>query len=87
MARGADTWHLTVRVYAAANLDRGAQVKLDALMAPSGSSSVKAAVESDRTLGNVVNDAHVVRCSGYRVYERGGQAALLGAEWLVEVIA
>jgi hypothetical protein len=28
-----------------------------------------------------------VSCSGYRVYERPGAAAVLGAEWRVRVLA
>lgn len=87
MDRGLDRWGFIVRVYVSANLDKGAQIKLDAYIASSGADSIKAALESDPTLAGAAEDVHVTGCSGYRVYERGGQAAVLGAEWQVEVLA
>jgi hypothetical protein len=67
--------------------DIGAQVKLDAFLAPSGSQSVKAAIEADGTLGGIVADTNVVSCTGYRVYARGAAACCARAEWQVEVLA
>ncbi len=87
MARGLDRWTLTVQAHVGTQTDVGAQKKLDELLAPSGSSSVKAAAESDRTLGGVVSDCRVVSCSGYRVYVHPSGTAVLGAEWTVEILA
>lgn len=87
MARGFDRWTLTVQAYVGSQTDKGAQLKLDTLLAPSGASSVKARVEADRTLGGVVDDCRVVGCSGYRVYVHPNGTAVLGAEWTVELYA
>lgn len=86
MARGGDDIVFTVRVMVGEPTDIGAQKKLDAYMAGSGSSSVKAAIEGDRTLAGAAGDVRVRRNSGYRLYERGG-SPVLGAEWEVLVLA
>lgn len=87
MARGIDSLVLVIQVFVAVVSETSAQKRLDAYLAPSGSDSIKAAVEADRTLGGVVADASVVSASGYRVYEIGGRAPVLGAEWTVEILA
>lgn len=88
MARGMDGTQMTVRVYVGNTTDIGSQKRLDRMLAPAGADSVKAAIEADRTLGGVVDDLRVTRCSGYRVYSRAGMpnATVLGAEWDIEVI-
>jgi hypothetical protein len=75
MGRGLDKWTFTVQAFVALASDIGAQVKLDAFLAPSGSQSVKAAIEADGTLGGIVADTSVVSCTGYRVYARDGRRA------------
>lgn len=87
MRRGTDLWLFNLRAIVGLTTDKGAQMRLDRLIAPSGDESVKAAVESDVTLGGVAQSLHVVRCSGYQVYERQGGAPYLGAEWEVHVYA
>ena len=87
MHRGLDRWNFTVRVYVGATTDIGAQKRLDLMLDSAGTYSVKAAVESDRKLGGDAADLRVKTCSGYRIYERQGGGALLGAEWNVEVLA
>jgi hypothetical protein len=87
MGRGLDKWTFTVQAFVALSTDIGAQVKLDAFLAPSGSQSVKAAIEADGTLGGIVADTTVVSCTGYRVYARDGGGPVLGAEWQVDVLA
>lgn len=84
--RGMDSWRLTVRAYVGAVSDRGAQKRLDRLLAGSGPESVKQAIESDAQLGGAAMDLHVKRLDAYRLYDLGGQP-LLGAEWEVEVLA
>ncbi len=78
----ADNWTLTIRAFVGMTTDIGAQKKLDALIAHGG---VKAAAESDRTLGGLVSSLAVTKCSGYRTYKRADGQMLLGAEWTVSV--
>lgn len=61
--------------------ESGAYLVLDA-----AAQSVKAAIEGDTTLGGAAQTLRVVRASGYGVYDIAG-VPVLGAEWLVEVIA
>lgn len=86
MGNGHDTWTIVVMAFAGLVSDIGAQKVLDKFIAATGSTSVKAAIESDTTLGGAVNDLIVVSCSGYREYTVG-QKHLLGAEWTVVVEA
>lgn len=83
--RGLDALWFKVMVLAGSVSDIGAQKLLDPFLDPSGSKSIKAAVESDDTLGGLVESVRVTRCTGYRLYERTGQSPALGAEWTIEV--
>lgn len=87
MSRGADTWRFTIEAFVGLVTGEGAQKRLDLMLAPSGATSIKAAVESDRTLGGLSVDTRVVSTTGYRVYERAGGAPVLGCQWSVTVIA
>jgi hypothetical protein len=89
MHRGMDTLMFTVEAFAGISSDIGAQKKLDQMLAPSGATSVKAAVEADRTLGGIVSDLHITKATGYRVYELHGaaRAPVLGCQWSVEIIS
>jgi len=87
MGRGLDTYRFIVRGYAGLVSDRGAQVKLDEFLASTGSTSVKAAIEGDRTLGGACSDLQVERVDGYQVYAAEGRGPFLGAEWTVRVLA
>jgi hypothetical protein len=86
MRRGQDVWFFTVQVFVSLTTDIGAQKLLDKMLASSGSDSVKAAVESDRTLGGACDDLRVVSMGGYEIFVLG-ERQLLGATWRVEVIA
>lgn len=78
---------MVVQVFVGAVTDQGAQVKLDGYLADSGASSIKAAIESDRTLGGACSDCEVVRTSGYKPYKLSGrQDLVLGADFDVEVL-
>lgn len=83
--RGHDLWTFTVQVLVGAAADQGAQATLDAYLAPSGSGSIKTAIESDQTLGGKVLNLQVTQCSGYRLY--GDNPPVLGAEWTVQIRA
>lgn len=85
--RGLDLWPFTVQAFVGLTSDIGAQVLLDTFIAPSGTQSVKTVLQSDRTLGGLVDDVQVVTCTGYHVYRREGAAPVLGAEWHVTVYA
>lgn len=86
MSRGADDWMFVVRGIVSNNVSLGAQKQLDAWLASSGSSSVKAILEASPTLGGTVNRLHVTRATGPRRFVVG-QTEYLGAEWTVRVIA
>lgn len=87
MARGLDRWTIVIQAFSGSPESRAAQEVLDAWLAPSGGTSVKAAVESDITLGGVVASARVARSSGYRMYDIPGSGQVLGAEFFVDVQA
>lgn len=85
MQRGLDVIPFTVRVYVSLVSEIGGQKNLDEYLEPSGPMSVKAALESDTTLGSAAEDLHVVSCTGYRQFLFEGRPPLLGAEWHVDV--
>lgn len=85
--RGYDAWTLTVQAFVGLTSDIGAQKKLDELLAPSGTQSLKATAEADRTLGGIVDSVRVVAATGYHSYSREGGGPVLGAEWQTEIYA
>jgi hypothetical protein len=87
MSRGLDRWTIVIQAFAGSWEQRAAQEVLDQWLAPTGSTSVKAAVESDITLGGIVASARVARSSGYRVYDLPNRGRTLGAEFFVDVVA
>ena len=93
MHQGGDEWRMIVQAFVGGVADQGAQVVLDQLIAATGSFSVKHAVESDKTLGGIVDDLRVTRCTGYQVYDSPAHlkayvaSQLIGAQWTVEIYA
>ena len=85
MQDGVEDWTMLVQAYVGTNVDRGAQEQLDKLLASSGASSVKAAIESDKTLGGHADNLVVQGCTGYQEYARPDGTTALGAEWTVLV--
>jgi hypothetical protein len=85
MARGHDEWWWIVRGFVSGATDKGAQIRRDEWLASSGSSSVKAAVETDETLGGACFDLRVVSAQP-RVYTVDN-SQYVGAEWRVQVWA
>jgi hypothetical protein len=85
--RGLDMWPFTVQAFVGLTSDIGAQVMLDQFIAPSGPQSIKTVMESNPTLGGLVDDTQVVSCTGYRIYRRDGAGPVLGAEWHLTVYA
>lgn len=89
MGRGIDKWNLVVEVFVALTSDKGAQRRLDGFIAGSGATSIKAALQSDRTLAGVAHDLRVTRVDGYAEYQlarvAGAGIPVLGFRAHVEV--
>lgn len=87
MQNGVTGWQLLVRGIVAANIDIGAQKKLDAWTAVTGTDSVKVAIERDRTLGGAAQTLLVESMTPYSALVlRDGSAQYLAAEWRIRVM-
>lgn len=86
MARGADLYTFTVRVLVARASERAAQRALFGYTSGTGAKSIKAAIESDKTLGGAADTVRVTSAGNLGVYAYG-EADYMGAEFTVEVIA
>ena len=86
MARGSDTYTIPIFLYMSRVDAQDSQETLDAYLASSGSSSVKAQVESDQTLDGTAQSCRVVEANNYGVYTVNN-IDYLGVEFEVEVIA
>jgi hypothetical protein len=84
LGRGADRIMLQVIVQVGLTTERGAQEKLRALRS---SGAVKAAIESDETLGGSCDTCRVTDSGEPELYGRQGGSAALGCAYTVEVIA
>lgn len=84
MDRGVDSYTFTVRLLVQRAVEQVAQENLDPYLAGSGSSSIKAAIEGDGTLGGAADWTRVVRVPKYGDIEHAGQM-YLGADFTVEV--
>ncbi|HEY7823331.1 MAG TPA: hypothetical protein VIG24_10875 [Acidimicrobiia bacterium] len=82
--RGADTYFFTIMLLVGRADDRAAQNNLDAYIV--GTGSIKAAVESDRTLGGVANTCRVTEMGNYSSMSVG-DTLYLAASFTVEVVA
>jgi len=82
--RGADTYFFTIMLLVGRADDRAAQNNLDAFIV--GDGSIKAAVESDRTLGGVANTCRVTEMGNYSSMSVG-DTLYLAASFTVEVVA
>lgn len=84
--RGADTYTFVIAVIVARSDERSAQVRMDAYCDPTGASSVKTAIESDKSLGGAAMSLRVQEMRNYQSLAIG-EVTYLSAEWVVEVIA
>jgi hypothetical protein len=84
--RGSDEYQFTIMLIVGRVADRASQTNLDAYCASSGSTSVKAAIEGDRTLGG-----HALDCRVTEMTNQGslsiGDVTYHTAEFSVTVIA
>lgn len=76
---------VTLRVLTSRSEDQAGQELLDAFLASTGPTSIKAAIEADPTLGGECSDLAVTGWSGYQPYEVAG-TDYYGAELTVEVL-
>lgn len=86
MARGGDTYTFSVLVIAQRMSERTAQTTLDAFCDPTGPSSVKTAIELDRTLGGAAMTLRVTDLSEYGPLAVG-ETQYLAATFTVAVVA
>jgi hypothetical protein len=83
MGRAAMTiYTFIIQGFAGTAFDIGSQMILDRWVSPGG---LKAAVESDRSLGGKVHDTTVERCRHYGMFHLPSGSSFLGAEWVVRV--
>jgi hypothetical protein len=86
MGRGLDTYEFVVLLIVGRVSDRAAQNTIDGYCNPTGATSVKAAIESDRTLGGAACDLRVTDMRGVSSISIA-DTTYLTAEFLVTVYA
>ena len=82
--RGADRFYFTIMVLVGRADDRAAQNNLDTFVV--GPTSIKAAIEADRTLGGVADTCRVTEMNNYSSMTVG-DTLYLAASFVVEVVA
>jgi hypothetical protein len=85
--RGYDVWEFIVQGFVTLQSDIGSQRLLDELCASSGPTSVKAALETDPTLGGVCEKLQVISQSPGRQVNTADGSSMLLVEWTVTVWA
>lgn len=85
--RGLVELALVVRAVIADTVDVEAQVKLDTYIDGAASTDVKAAIESDRTLGGAAQNSQVTQVIPRRYKSETTGGLLYCAEWTVRVMA
>lgn len=61
-----------------------AQMRLDTWLSPLGATNIWTAIESDKTLGGIVNNATVTKCDGAQFIETPG-GEVLGSTWHIQI--
>ena len=85
-ANGLHRYTFTVTVFVVKADDRAAQLRVDPFVAPTGTGSIKGALEADRTLGGVVNTLRVTNVSNYSSQD-ANDVLFLAVDFEVEVFA
>jgi len=83
---GVNRYLFTVTVFVVKADDRAAQLRVDPFVAPTGTGSIKAALEADRTLGGVVNTLRVTDVNNYSSAD-ANDVLYLAVDFQVEVYA
>lgn len=86
MARGTDEYRFEVTVIVARASERGAQDVLDSYCNPAGSTSIKKAIEADKTLGGAAQAIRVTDLSSYGPLTVG-DVTYLAATFTVQALA
>lgn len=84
--RGLDTMEFSVLCIVGRVEERTAQATLDAYCATTGTASIKAAIESNPTLGSAISDLRVTEMRNYTSLSVG-DVTYLAAEFVVQVFA
>ena len=84
--RGADTYTFVIALIVARSDERSSQIRMDGYCDPTGSSSIKTAIESDKNLGGAAMSLRVQEMRNYQSLAVG-EVTYLSAEWVVQVIA
>lgn len=84
--RGLDTMEFSVLCIVGRVEERIAQATLDAYCATTGTASIKAAIESNPTLGSAISDLRVTEMRNYTSLSVG-DVTYLAAEFVVQVFA
>ena len=85
--RGLDEYNFQVIVLVTRADERIGQDLIDSYCAPVGAGSIKAAIESDRTLGGLVADLRVTDMTGVSPTTLADGQVYLSATWAVMVFA
>lgn len=83
--RGLDVRQFIVQAFVDFSSEEAPQRLLDELLAPTGTRSVKTALESDKTLGGTADGLHVKTASRPQLVERAQGGQMLFVEFTVEV--
>jgi hypothetical protein len=83
---GLHRYLFTVTVFVVKADDRAAQLRVDPFVAPTGTGSIKGALEADRTLGGVVNTLRVTNVNNYSSAD-ANDTIYLAVDFEVEVFA
>jgi len=86
MGRGLDTYTFTVLVIVGRVDERSAQNNLDAYCAPTGATSIKTAIERDKTLAGAAQTLRVTEMRNYNALQIS-ENTYLAAEFAVTVYA
>src|SRR3954454_22207617 len=70
MGNGLEHWFMRVEAFTGSPFDIAAQMKLDELVESTGPTSVKAALEADKSLGGIAEDSAVTSAHDYQQYQR-----------------
>jgi len=84
--RGLDEYAFTITLIAGRQDARNGQAVMDGFCAPTGTGSIKTAIESDKTLGGACQTLHVTELSAYRSTSIG-DTIYLTADFTVIVYA
>jgi hypothetical protein len=84
VAFGSWQWEFLVQGLAGSPTQESAQMRLDSWLSPLGATNIWTAIESDKTLGGIVNNAIVTRCDGAQFIETPS-GEVLGSTWHIQI--